>query len=155
ATGSALSPGCILRPIVCDISSAEDHSLANAALASAIPCMSRKFGCMAAGAAWAVAALAMRSAVSRNISWDWAGNPAPPHSFASACRYSSGSTSEHHDLAHRRALVQTIEPEIDLVEPQPSAHQAIDRQLAATIELDVARQIARRHAGADVAALYG
>src|SRR5437868_3210662 len=67
---------------------------------------------------------------------------------------SNGFTSEHHDLSHRLALAQPIEPHIDLVEPQPAAHQPIDRQFAAAIQLDVARQVARRYAGADVAALH-
>ena len=61
--------------------------------------------------------------------------------------------SNHDDLAYGFSLVEAIEAQIDVVELQMIAHQPVDRQLAATIKLDVARQVAARHASADVAAL--
>src|SRR5215471_8470750 len=62
--------------------------------------------------------------------------------------------SEHDDLADCLALVQAVEALVDLGKRQAPAHQAIDRQATAPIELDVARQIAGRHAGPDIAALH-
>src|SRR4051794_36493770 len=81
--------------------------------------------------------------------------PARPHISAIACMYSNGVTSEHHHLAHRLALVQPVEPDIDLVELQPAAHEPVDRKLSAAVERDIPRQVAGRHAGSDVAALHG
>src|SRR5215467_13404032 len=61
---------------------------------------------------------------------------------------------EHDDLPDRLAFVQSVEADVDLVELEPAAHQAIDRQFAAAVKLNVARYIAVRHAGADVTALH-
>src|SRR5262249_49884987 len=155
--GSALSPCCMLRTIVCDSSSADDHSRAKASFTLPSPSGSRALGNAAAAPPSWPPACAMRSAMSRNRACCEAASSFPPrlHSSARVCMYWSGSTSEHHHLSHRLALVQAIEAEIDLVEPQPAAHQAVDRQPATAVELDIARQIADRHAGADIASLHG
>src|SRR5580704_9599919 len=85
--------------------------------------------------------------------------PPWPHSSAKACMYCTGSirslsrNSQHDHLADRLAFVQPVEADVDVGELEVAAHQAIDRQLAAAVKLDVARQIAGRHAGADVASL--
>ena len=62
---------------------------------------------------------------------------------------------ENDDLSDRLTFVQPVEADIDPVEREPAAHQSIDRQLAASKKLDVARQIPVRHASTDVAALPG
>ena len=65
----------------------------------------------------------------------------------------SARSWEHHHLPDRLALVQQVEAFVDLVERQPPAHQPVHRHAAAAVQRHVARQVARRHAGADVAAL--
>ena len=54
------------------------------------------------------------------------------------------------DLA---ALAQAVESLVDLVERQPAGQQPVDGKPALSIQREVARDVARRHAGADVAAL--
>src|ERR1700756_3644658 len=81
--------------------------------------------------------------------------PPRPHSSAIACMYSNGVTSEHHDLPHRLALLQPVKAQVALVELQPPAHQPIHGQLATPVEFDVARQVARWNAGANIASLNG
>ena len=56
-------------------------------------------------------------------------------------------------LARRLALVQAVEALVDLIERQLAAHEPVHRQAAGTIQRDVARNIPRRHTGADIAAL--
>src|SRR6218665_352989 len=60
--------------------------------------------------------------------------------------------SEHDHVAQALAAVQAGESGVDVVEWVALSHQAIDRQLAAEVHGNVARHIAYRHAGADVAA---
>src|SRR5438067_531644 len=150
STGSCFSPSAMLRLMVCDTSMAEDHSFANASLACIRPCASyMPFGAMAAGfccpEAFAKPEKKLCCKAANSL-------PPRPHNSASACMYSNGVTSEHHDLPYRFTLVQPVEAGVDLSERQTTAHQPVDRQFAASIELDVARQVASGHAGADVAA---
>src|SRR5689334_4732305 len=63
------------------------------------------------------------------------------------------SLSEQHDLPHRLAFVQKVEPFVDRIELQHAGKKLAHRQPALPMQRDVARQIAHRHAGADVAAL--
>src|SRR5690349_12224581 len=58
------------------------------------------------------------------------------------------------NLANRLSFVQKIEALVDLLKLHAAAHQPIDWQLAALIELDVARNIACRYARADIASLH-
>src|SRR3954469_20493234 len=63
------------------------------------------------------------------------------------------ATSQQDHLADRFSLVQLVEALVDLVELQRAAHQPVDWQPAAPVERDVARYVATRHRGSDVAAL--
>ena len=56
--------------------------------------------------------------------------------------YSNGVTSKRHHLSNGFAFVESVEPEIDFFQLESAAHQAVHRQLAPAIELDVARQVA-------------
>src|SRR5438105_2000914 len=76
-----------------------------------------------------------------------------PAVSASVSRHMQRLRLEHDHLPHRLPLAKAIEPKIDLVEPEPPAHQPVYGQPAAAIQLDVAGQVARRHASADIAAL--
>src|SRR5206468_12900624 len=58
------------------------------------------------------------------------------------------SLRELDHLAHRLALMQAVEPLVDLVQRQLAAHQPVHRQLARPVQRDVARDVARGHAGA-------
>src|SRR5947209_20326239 len=75
------------------------------------------------------------------------------------CRATAGPMTcscrswEHHHLPDRLALVQQVESFVDLVERQASAHQTVDWHAAAAVQRHIARQVARRNAGTDVAAL--
>src|ERR1700674_4378034 len=80
------------------------------------------------------------------------GYPLPLVDSPSA-RQGRGGTSERDDLPDGLAFVQQIESAVDVLELEAAGHQAIHRQLAHAIQIDVARQVARRDAGADVAAL--
>src|SRR5262245_42027106 len=142
---SCVSPACMLRVSVAESSAADDHSSPNAALACARSGQSTVFA-SAAFAPCGPAALAIWPATSENmLCWAAAKSlPARPHISANACMYSTGVTSEYHhlehyDLAHRLALVQPIEADVDLVEFQPAAHEPVDRKLSAAIERDVPR----------------
>src|ERR1700682_222224 len=64
-----------------------------------------------------------------------------------------GLSLKSYHLANGLAFVEQVEPTVDVLELEAAGHEAIHRQLAHAIEIDVARQGARRDAGADVAAL--
>src|SRR4051795_12616630 len=81
--------------------------------------------------------------------------PLLPHRSARDCICSNGFMSHHHDLADGFAVVQQIESYVDVVELEVRAHQAVYRQPAAPIQFDVARDVPRRYARADIAALHG
>ncbi len=61
------------------------------------------------------------------------------------------SQSQHHDLAHDLAFVQTIETFVDFLERKMPAQESVDGQAALPVERDVSWDIADRYAGADVA----
>ena len=63
--------------------------------------------------------------------------------------------SGQQQLAHGVAAGQAVEGRVQPVEPDPLAHQPVDRQTALAVEGDEARQVALGHAAADVAALDG
>src|SRR3546814_20441846 len=52
-------------------------------------------------------------------------------------------------------LFRSVEALVDLLKGEALAHQAVDRQAAPTVEGDVARHVAQRHAASDIAALHG
>src|SRR6476660_6537108 len=137
--GFCVLPSCAWRARVCETSIAEDHNVVNALLALVIPSRSNE-----ARGPFSVEGLSEAKYFALKL-----------HNFAKASIYSEGFTSEHHYLSHGLTFMQTIEAKVDLVELEAPAHQTIDGQLAASIELDVAGKIANRHTGADVAALDG
>src|SRR4030095_13547060 len=110
--GSCCSALCILRVMVCDISSADDQSLDNASFACARPGVSN----MSVGNAPKGVQLPVAFIIPAKKFCVAAGNSFPPrpHSSAIAFIESSGVTSEHHHLSDRFAFVQAIESEIDL-----------------------------------------
>src|SRR4029077_6755596 len=152
-TGFWLSPACMLRLFVCDISIAQHHSFANAWFAcvrlcgSNTPARGTPEG-LSCPTAFAMLAKKFCCAAAKSC-------PPRPHSSAIAFMYSNGITSEYHDLPHRLAIVQPVEAQVDLIELHAPAHQPIYGQLATPVEFDVTRQVARRNAGADIASLHG
>ena len=60
---------------------------------------------------------------------------------------------EDDDLTDRPAFVQQVEAAVDVFERDPAGEQLVDRQPPLLVKRDVTRHVARRHAGADVAAL--
>src|SRR6266480_4274435 len=138
-TGFWLSPACMLRLIVCDISIAEDHSFANAWFAcvrlcgSNTPARGTPEG-LSCPTAFAMLAKKFCCAAAKSC-------PPRPHSSAIAFMYSNGITSEYHDLPHRLAIVQPVEAQVDLIELHAPAHQPIHGQLATPVEFGVTRQV--------------
>src|SRR5256885_13820601 len=63
-------------------------------------------------------------------------------------------SSEYDHLAHRPALAQQVKAMVDVRELELTAQQTIHRQLALAVEIDIARNIARGNASADVTALH-
>ena len=110
-SGFCVFPSCAWRVRVWETSIAEDHKVANAWLAFAIPSRSRE-----AGAPLSVEGLAEAKSF-----------PLKLHNFAKTCIYSEGFTSEHHYLSHGLTFMQTIETKIDLVQLEAPAHQPVDR----------------------------
>src|SRR4051794_15473336 len=103
-------------------------------------------GCVAA---FVMVSVSARIAVSCPVS---SALPPTAQRSARALPYANISMSELNHLPHGGAVVQTVEPLVDLLELEPPAHQPVHRQTAALIQLDKARNVARRHAGADIAA---
>src|ERR1022692_3796092 len=58
------------------------------------------------------------------------------------------------DLPDGLALVQQVEPQVDVLEFELSAHEAIDRQASLALQLDVSLNFFFLHASADVALLH-
>ena len=58
--------------------------------------------------------------------------------------YSNGVTSQCHHLSNSLTFAESVEPEIDFFQLQPAAHEPVHRQPATAVELDIAREIARR-----------
>ena len=65
----------------------------------------------------------------------------------------TGSRSHPDHMPDRAPLVQRVEALIDLVEPARAGEQLVDRQPAPLVEVDEARDVAHRDAGADIGAL--
>ena len=63
------------------------------------------------------------------------------------------SILEFHHLPDRGSVVQPVEALVDLAQRQYPGHQPVDRQPAAPIELDEARNIPAGYGRADIAAL--
>src|SRR5688572_14432329 len=61
------------------------------------------------------------------------------------------ASSKGHDLTNGAAVVQAVEAQIDRIEGQGPAHQPVDRQPAALVELDEAGNVAGGYGGADIA----
>src|SRR4051812_19465982 len=63
--------------------------------------------------------------------------------------------SHHDDLADRMTGSQAVKANIDVFQLDMVAHELVHRQHAAAIEVNVARNVSRRNARADVAAFDG
>src|SRR5262245_42588730 len=60
--------------------------------------------------------------------------------------------SHSDDLTDRQAVREPVEAFVELIELDVLAQQAIDRQTTGTVQLDVARNVARRIAAAEITA---
>src|ERR1700712_984813 len=60
---------------------------------------------------------------------------------------------ENHHLPDRLAFVQQVEPAIDFVELEASRQQLVHRQPALRVEINIARDVPRRHARTDITPL--
>src|SRR5262245_53988367 len=155
SSGSVFSPCCIMRVIDCDNARADVHSAANASFADASSCGSNQ-PAEAELAFWPAASAMRRDMLVNMLCWAAAKSfPLRAHICVSACMYSNGVTSECHHLSNGLAVMQPVKAEIDLLQLESAAHQSIHGQLAAPVKFDVARQVARWNAGADIASLHG